>query len=117
MQSAPTTKTNVGRYEPIHGKEDFIVLENFSNNVVWKNSGTRLLDIGDGVLCLEFRTKMNSIGGEVIAGVMKSIEIAEKDFRGLVIGSDAPNFSAGANLAMMLMLAGTTSLPVVCQPA
>lgn len=105
MEAAASKTKTAGRYEPIPGKESFIILENFSNNIVWKNSGTRLLDIGNGVLCLEFRTKMNSIGGEVIAGVMKSIEIAEKDFRGLVIGSDAPNFSAGANLAMMLMLA------------
>jgi 3-hydroxyacyl-CoA dehydrogenase len=48
---------------------------------------------------------MNSIGTEVLQGVQKAIEIAEKDFRGLVIGSDAPNFSAGANLAMVFMMA------------
>ncbi len=93
------------QYENIPGTDSFIILENYANNVVWNNSGTQLLDIGDGVLNLEFRTKMNSIGGEVLQAVQKSIDIAEKDYRGLVIGNDAANFSAGANLAMMLMLA------------
>ncbi|MFN5380483.1 MAG: 3-hydroxyacyl-CoA dehydrogenase/enoyl-CoA hydratase family protein [Bacteroidota bacterium] len=97
----PASKT----YETIPGSDTFIILENYASQVVWKNSGTQLLDIGDGVLNLEFKTKMNSIGGEVLEGVQKSIAIAEKDFCGLVIGNDAANFSAGANLAMMLMLA------------
>jgi 3-hydroxyacyl-CoA dehydrogenase len=97
----PITK----QYEHIPGTDAFILLENYSDKVVWKNSGTQLLDIGDGVLNLEFKTKMNSIGGEVLQAVQKSIDIAEKDYRGLVIGNDAANFSAGANLAMMLMLA------------
>lgn len=92
-------------YQPIPGTDAFIILENFSENVVWSNLGARLLDIGDGVLNIEFRTKMNTIGSEVIEGIHKSIAIAEKDFRGLVIGNDSANFSAGANLAMMLMLA------------
>jgi 3-hydroxyacyl-CoA dehydrogenase len=92
-------------YLSIPGADNFIVLENYSNNVVWKNSGCNLYDIGDDVLNLEFRTKMNSIGGEVLEAVHKSIAIAEKDYRGLVIGNDGTNFSAGANLAMMLMLA------------
>ncbi len=93
------------QYESIPDTDNFIILENFANRVVWKNSGTQLLDIGDGVLNLEFKTKMNSIGGEVLQAVHKSIELAEKDFLGLVIGNDAANFSVGANLAMMLMLA------------
>ena len=92
-------------YRPLPGQSAFLLLENYSKNVVWKNSGTELKDIGDGVLCLEFKTKMNSIGGEVLEGVQQSIAIAEKEFAGLVIGNDGANFSAGANLAMMLMLA------------
>jgi 3-hydroxyacyl-CoA dehydrogenase len=75
------------------------------SNTVWKNNGTTLLDLGDGILNLEFHTKMNSIGTEVLQGVQKAIEIAEKDHRGLVIASDGPNFSAGANLAMVFMMA------------
>ncbi|MEO6167353.1 MAG: 3-hydroxyacyl-CoA dehydrogenase/enoyl-CoA hydratase family protein [Chitinophagales bacterium] len=92
-------------YKTIPGTDAFIILENYSNNIVWKNSGTNLVDIGDGVLNLEFRTKMNTIGGEVLDAIPKSVEIAEKNFAGLVIGNQGENFSAGANLAMMLMLA------------
>ncbi|MFN5318315.1 MAG: 3-hydroxyacyl-CoA dehydrogenase NAD-binding domain-containing protein [Bacteroidia bacterium] len=93
-------------YKPIPGSEKRIVLDYLrGSKTVWKNSGTTLLDLGDGILNLEFHTKMNSIGTEVLQGVQKSIEIAEKDYRGLVIASDAPNFSAGANLAMVFMMA------------
>lgn len=94
-------------YKVIPGTEELIILDYLrETNVVWKNSGVTLLDIGDGVLNLEFHTKMNSIGGEILEGINKSIEIAEQQgWKGLVIGNNGPNFSAGANLAMMLMLA------------
>ena len=92
-------------YQPIPGSDAFIILENYQEKTVWKNSGCNLIDIGDGVLNLEWHTKMNSIGGEVLEAVNKSIEIAEKNYRGLVLANDGANFSAGANLAMMLMLA------------
>jgi 3-hydroxyacyl-CoA dehydrogenase len=93
-------------YKAIPGGEQRIVLDYLrGTKTVWKNSGTTLLDLGDGILNLEFHTKMNSIGTEVLQGVQKAIEIAEKDYRGVVIASDAPNFSAGANLAMVFMMA------------
>ena len=93
-------------YKDIPGLQDIVFLDNFrDNNVVWKNSGSTLFDIGDGVLNLEFHTKMNSIGGEILEGINKSIGIAEKDFKGLVIGNEAANFSAGANIGMIFMLA------------
>lgn len=93
-------------YKPIPGTDDFIILNNVRDNkTVWKNSGAHLIDIGDGILNLEFHTKMNTIGGEIIEGMNKAIEIAEKDFRGLVIANDGQNFSAGANLAMIFMMA------------
>lgn len=94
-------------YISIPGTENYIVLENYRNQKpVWKNSGATLHDIGDGVLCLEFHTKMNSIGGEILEAINKSIDIAEtQGWKGIVIGNDAANFSAGANLAMILMLA------------
>ena len=93
-------------YKSVPGGEQRIVLDYLrGTKTVWKNSGTTLLDLGDGILNLEFHTKMNSIGTEVLQGVQKAIEIAEKDYRGLVIASDAPNFSAGANLAMVFMMA------------
>lgn len=93
-------------YKPIPGASSYIILDHIrENKVVWKNTGCSLFDIGDGILNLEFHTKMNTIGGEVLEGMNKAIDIAESDFRGLVIGNDGPNFSAGANLAMVFMMA------------
>ena len=95
-----------GEYEVIPGTEAFIVLDNLNLQPVYKNKEATLHDIGDGVLCLEFHSKMNAIGSGTLSAINKSIEIAENEgWKGLVIGNDAPNFSAGANLAMMLMLA------------
>lgn len=94
-------------YKTIPGREAFIILDNLRDTKkVWGNSGTSLFDLGDGVLNLEFHTKMNAVGGEVIQGINKAIDLAEAgDYRGLVIGNNGENFSAGANLAMVLMLA------------
>jgi 3-hydroxyacyl-CoA dehydrogenase len=93
-------------YKAIPGADAFIILDNLrANKPVWKNSGGTLHDIGDGVLNLEFTSKMNSLGGDVLQAINKSIEIAEKGYKGLVIGNDAPNFSVGANLMMIAMLA------------
>ena len=93
-------------YKVIPGTESFIILDNYrERKPVFQNSGVTLHDIGDGILCLEFHTKMNTLGGEVIEGINRAISIAEKDYRGLVIGNQGPNFSAGANLALVLMYA------------
>lgn len=92
-------------YKTLPGEGQFIILENFSNNVVWKNSACSLIDIGDGVVCFDWKTKMNTIGGEVLEGLNKAIDRAEKDFRGLVVGNEGTNFSAGANVGMIFMLA------------
>jgi 3-hydroxyacyl-CoA dehydrogenase len=96
---------NSKTYLPLPGTESFIILENYSDNIVWKNSGASLIDLGDGILNVEFHTKMNTIGGEVLEGINRGIDLAEKDFRGLVIGNDGQNFSAGANLGLVFMLA------------
>lgn len=93
-------------YKVIPGTEAFILLDTIRDSkTVWKNSGTTLTDIGDGILNLEFHTKMNTIGGEVLQGINTAIDIAEKDFRGLVISNEGANFSAGANLGMVFMFA------------
>ena len=93
-------------FKVIPGTESFIILDNIrANKTVWKNNGATLTDIGDGIVNLEWNTKMNSIGAEVIEGINKSIEIAEKDFRGLVISNEGANFSAGANVGMIFMMA------------
>lgn len=94
-------------YKVVPGKESFIILDHKrSETPVFKNTGCTVHDIGDGVLCVEFRTKMNTIGGEVLEGINKAIDIAEADgWKGIVLGNNAPNFSAGANLAIVLMQA------------
>ncbi|MFT6866371.1 MAG: 3-hydroxyacyl-CoA dehydrogenase [Cyclobacteriaceae bacterium] len=93
-------------YKIIPGTDGFIYLDAFkSDHIVWSNDGATIYDIGDGVLNLEFHTKMNSIGAEVIEGINTAINLAEKDFEGLVIGNESSNFSAGANLAMLFMFA------------
>ena len=94
-------------YKVIPGTEAFIYLDAFKqNNIVWQNAGATLYDIGDDVLNLEFHTKMNSIGAEVIEGINTGIAKAEESYKGLVIGNEGDNFSAGANLAMLFMFAG-----------
>ncbi len=83
----------------------FIVMKNFENQTVWKNSACRLYHLGDEVLGLEWYTKLGTIGGEVLEGIQKSIGIAEEKYKGLVIANEGQNFSAGANVGMIFMLA------------
>jgi 3-hydroxyacyl-CoA dehydrogenase len=71
--------------------------------VVKKNAGASLLDIGDGVLAIEFHSKMNAIGGDTIQMLQAGVKEASANYRALVIGNDAPNFSAGANLMLLLL--------------
>jgi len=90
----------------IPGQDSFIILDNIrKSNEVWKNSGAVIEDLGDGILNLEFQSKMNTIGGDVLAGLNKAIDLAEKDFQGLIVGNQAANFSVGANIGMIFMLA------------
>jgi 3-hydroxyacyl-CoA dehydrogenase len=88
------------------GQDSFIILDNIrKSNEVFKNSGVVVEDLGDGILNVEFQSKMNTIGGDVLAGLNKAIDIAEKDFQGLVVGNQAANFSVGANIGMIFMMA------------
>ncbi len=90
----------------IPGQDAFIILDNIrKSNEVFKNSGVVVEDLGDGILNCEFQSKMNTIGGDVLAGLNKAIDLAEKDFDGLVIGNQASNFSVGANIGMIFMMA------------
>jgi 3-hydroxyacyl-CoA dehydrogenase len=94
-------------YKTVPGSDELVILDNIrATKKVWGNDGASVFDIGDEVLCLEFHTKMNSIGAEVIEGIETAISMAEKNYKGLVIGNEGPNFSAGANLAMLFMFAG-----------
>jgi len=93
-------------YTDIPGQESLVVLSNISDDkVVWKNSDTTIKDLGDGILNIEFHTKMNTIGGEVLHGLNKAMDLAEKDYRGLVISNEGQNFSAGASVGMIFMMA------------
>lgn len=93
-------------YKVIPGTEGLVFLDAFKeNNVVWEKPGATIYDIGDGILNLEFHTKMNSIDSDVIEGINTAVTMAEKDFRGVIVGNEGQNFSAGANLAMLFMYA------------
>lgn len=70
-----------------------------------KNSGASLIDIGEGVACLEFHSKMNAIGEDILQMIQFSLSEVTKNFNGLVIGNQAANFSAGANIMLLLMQA------------
>ncbi|SEQ85908.1 3-hydroxyacyl-CoA dehydrogenase [Hyunsoonleella jejuensis] len=90
----------------VPGQDAFIILDNIrTSNEVFKNSGVVIEDLGDGILNCEFQSKMNTIGGDVLAGLNKAVDIAEKDFDGLVIGNQGANFSVGANIGMIFMMA------------
>jgi 3-hydroxyacyl-CoA dehydrogenase len=83
----------------------FLVMKNFENQTIWKNSACHLYHLGNEVLGLEWYTKMGTIGGEVVEGIQHSIGLAEEKYKGLVIANEGQNFSAGANIGMIFMLA------------
>lgn len=94
------------KYLKKSGQEGFIILDNIRpTKTIWKNAEASILDMGDGILNLEFHSKMNTIGGGVLQGINKAIDLAEKDFQGLVVGNQGANFSVGANIAMIFMMA------------
>ena len=92
-------------YQVIPGQEKQISLSILKpTNTVFKNDDAHIIDLGDGIVGLEFHSKMNTMGQGVLEGLAFAIETAEKDFRGLVIGNESNEaFSAGANLGMLYM--------------
>ena len=97
----PLSKT----YKPLPGGDAFIVMSNYQDKLLWKNASCKLYHLGDDVLGLQWFTKMGSIGGDVLSGMQTAIEKAEKSYKGLVIANEGTNFSAGANVGMIFMLA------------
>ncbi|MBE9576761.1 3-hydroxyacyl-CoA dehydrogenase/enoyl-CoA hydratase family protein [Flavobacterium proteolyticum] len=94
------------KVEKVPGQDAFIILNNIrESKKIWNNSDSIITDLGDGIINLEFTSKMNSIGAGVLQGINKAIDIAEKDYNGLVIGNQGANFSVGANLGMIFMMA------------
>ncbi|MGB9774271.1 MAG: 3-hydroxyacyl-CoA dehydrogenase/enoyl-CoA hydratase family protein [Bacteroidota bacterium] len=96
-----------GGYKPIEVPRGIIFLDDAKSQkkIIRENAGASLIDIGDGVACLEFHTKMNAIGEDILTMISWSIEEVAKRYEGLVIANEAPNFSAGANLMLILQLA------------
>lgn len=93
-------------YQEVPGLKDFIILDYIRpTKTIWENKESCLTDLGDGIVNFEFRSKMNTLGSGVLTGLNKAIELAEKDHRGLVIGNQGANFSVGANLGMIFMMA------------
>lgn len=97
---------NSKSYQMVPGSDEVLSLETLrEENIIWKNAGATIVDLGDGIINLEFHTKMNTIGAEVIEGINKAIDLAEEKYKGLVIYNDGDNFSAGANVGMIFMMA------------
>ena len=96
-----------GALAPVREPAGVLILKLLKDRttVVERNSGASLIDIGDGVLCCEFHTKMNAIGGDIFAMLQSGVARLETEFEAMVIGNQAPNFSAGANLMLLLMTA------------
>ncbi len=92
-------------YQSIPGKEEFIILENLSDHVVWKNAESKITDLGDGVINFSWHSKSYTIGSSVEEGMNKAIDLAEKEYKGLVIGHQGADFSLGANLGLVFMYA------------
>ncbi|HPF11318.1 MAG TPA: 3-hydroxyacyl-CoA dehydrogenase NAD-binding domain-containing protein [Flavobacteriaceae bacterium] len=94
------------KHVKVPGQDAFIILDNIrKTKEVFKNSGVVVEDLGEGILNCEFQSKMNSIGGDVLAGLNKAIDLAEEKFDGLVVGNQGSNFSVGANIGMIFMMA------------
>jgi len=92
-------------YVPAPVSPDVIFLPSLKerNKVVRRNQGATLIDIGDGVLCLEFHTKMNTIDGDIVSMMNEGVALAEKEFAGMVIANHAENFCVGANLMLVFL--------------
>lgn len=96
-----------GEYKPMPARPGVMILKDVKDRtgVIKSNPGASLIDIGDGVACLEFHSKMNSIGGDTVGMMNFAIDEVEKNFTGLVVGNQGGNFSAGANIMMLLLAA------------
>jgi len=93
-------------YKVIPGQEDRLSLEVIrQTNVLWENNDLTIFDLGDGVINAEFHTKMNTIGAGILEGLNKAVDMAEADYKALVVSNEGDHFSAGANVGMIYMLA------------
>lgn len=100
-----------GEYAVIAPKPGVLLVGDLKRSAkpVMKNASASLWDLGDGVACLELTSKMNAIDPDILELIVKTTEKVKTDFKGLVIGNDADNFSVGANLAVFLMAANVAA--------
>lgn len=95
-----------GDYGKIPGREDILILDDLrKERVVWQRDGASIIDLGEGIINVEFHSKMNTMGRDVIEAINTGLDMAEKDFRGVVIGNQGANFTVGANLGILFMYA------------
>jgi len=88
------------------GQDSFIILDHLrKNQTIWSNAEASIQHLGDGILNVEFQSKMNTLGSGVLQAINKGIDLAETEYDALILGNQAANFSVGANLAMVFMLA------------
>ena len=92
-----------GKYEPMKRPASLLLLK--EQKVISRNPGATLYDLGDGVACVEFHTKMNSLDEDIANLIVEGLDRVETEFAGLVIGNEADNFSAGANIMLVVMAA------------
>ncbi len=106
-----------GEYAPIHIPTDKYMLADVTlgKKPVLKNAGGQLWDLGDGVACLQFTTKMNTIDDQVLEMMVKSVHAVKQNFKGLVIATDADQFSLGANLGFLMYLANLADWKTISQ--
>ncbi len=93
-------------YVKIPGQDAFIILDTIrESKTIWSNADASIQHLGDGVLNVEFQSKMNTLGGGVLEAINKGIDLAETEYEAVILGNQAANFSVGANLAMVFMMA------------
>jgi 3-hydroxyacyl-CoA dehydrogenase len=94
-----------GKYIPLADAPGVLLLKSIKDRtgVIKKNAGASLVDLGDGVACLEFHSKMNAIGGDTLQMLKFALSEVDKNFVGLVVGNQGANFCVGANIMLMLM--------------
>ncbi|MET2984039.1 3-hydroxyacyl-CoA dehydrogenase/enoyl-CoA hydratase family protein [Aureibaculum conchae] len=94
------------KHTQIPGQDAFIILDNIREaKTVWKNSDASIQHLGEGVLNVEFQSKMNTLGSGVLQAINKGIDLAETEYDAVILGNQDANFTVGANLAMMFMMA------------
>jgi 3-hydroxyacyl-CoA dehydrogenase len=101
--ASATRRFRDGRLPPASADLQILGSARERSAVMRSNAAASLVDLGDGVLCVEFHSKMNVIGGDTIEMLKAGVAEAERNFAALVVGSEAPNFSAGANLLLLLL--------------